>query len=36
MAGLPTAESLAGKHVHIGGLKIFRKCCPHLRVVGET
>lgn len=26
-AGLPSSESLAGKHVHIGRLKAIRTCC---------
>jgi hypothetical protein len=30
-AGLPSAESLAGRHVHIGKLKAIRLCCS-----GET
>lgn len=26
-AGLPSSESLAGRHVHIGKLKAIRTCC---------
>lgn len=25
--GMPASESLAGRHVHIGGVKAFRTCC---------
>lgn len=27
MAGLPTASSIAGRHVHVGKLKAVRTCC---------
>jgi len=27
-AGLPTADELAGRHVHKGGVKAFKSCCP--------
>jgi hypothetical protein len=26
-AGLPSADELAGRHVHKGGVKAFRNCC---------
>lgn len=26
-AGLPSADTLAGRHVHIGGVKAFKHCC---------
>ena len=26
-AGLPSADALAGKHVHKGGVKAYRSCC---------
>lgn len=25
--GLPSSSSLAGRHVHIGGVKAFKRCC---------
>lgn len=27
-AGLPSSDELAGNHVHIGGVKAYKKCCP--------
>jgi len=27
LAGLPSAESIVGKHVHIGGVKAVKHCC---------
>lgn len=26
-AGLPSADELAGKHIHLGAIKVHRECC---------
>jgi hypothetical protein len=28
LAGLPSSEELAGRHIHVGGVKAFADCCP--------